>query len=295
MTAETKTSVKARFEAGDQPTQTDFENLIDSYQDAHVALSALAIASTAAGFVEFTSTSVAVMRPVGTFGRALVSANTTAIAIGRLGLSGVLTSAKTALVVAASGQETTVSFSIPSLSAQTTAASTDQIVMFDVAASSHVKVTRDAFNKLSQRIVVLERTADITAAPTWGANTSAINTGHGFQIFSAAATPTIIGSRFLVTMVAHLGASAAASFGAGIFVNAGVTALSVGLDNTSTVQVCKPIFVQYEHTAASTSTISFRARAFATADRIAINRNGSNTSFANSLLTSSFIIEEYIP
>jgi len=38
MVAETKTSVKARFQSGDEPNEQDFINLIDSYQDANSTL-----------------------------------------------------------------------------------------------------------------------------------------------------------------------------------------------------------------------------------------------------------------
>jgi len=42
MSAQTKAANKAKFQTGDVPTQTDFEDLIDSYQDADADLTAIA-------------------------------------------------------------------------------------------------------------------------------------------------------------------------------------------------------------------------------------------------------------
>jgi hypothetical protein len=49
MTAQNKTTIKTYFETGDRPTQAQFVNLIDSYQDADVTLGA--ITSATGGFI----------------------------------------------------------------------------------------------------------------------------------------------------------------------------------------------------------------------------------------------------
>lgn len=46
MTAQTKTTIKSYFETGDQPTQSQFSDFIDSYQDANILLSTITSAST---------------------------------------------------------------------------------------------------------------------------------------------------------------------------------------------------------------------------------------------------------
>jgi len=292
MTAITKASAKRYFAAGAQPTSAQFSDLIDSYQDAHAALSAIAVASTATGYVEFTATGTAIMRPVGAFGRAITSAASTAVAIGRLGLSGVLTSAKTGLVTVASGQETTVSFNIPSLTTQTSAASTDQIVFFDVAASAHLKTTRQAFNKLAQRVVVLERTADISAATLWTTTNTPTNT-IGMQVVSAAITPTVAGSIMLAKLTVQGGNSASAVVGAGIFVNADASAASIAAHNIG-AGVIATLYCEHEATAPNTSVMTFRGRVFSGADRVAFNRTGAIAAVGGGASTCSLVIEEYI-
>lgn len=67
MTAQTKTIIKSYFETGDRPTQSNFADLVDSYQDANSTLTTLASAS------------------VGTVGLQVLSATTTAEAQNSLG------------------------------------------------------------------------------------------------------------------------------------------------------------------------------------------------------------------
>lgn len=68
MTAISKTSVKAYFQTGDRPTQAEFEDLVDSYQDVNPTLTYLVTAASAATSGQFYATN-------GTGGVALVSAD----------------------------------------------------------------------------------------------------------------------------------------------------------------------------------------------------------------------------
>lgn len=73
MTAQTKTVVKTYFETGDRPTQAQFVDLIDSYQDTDVVLSTLT--SSATGIVTKSSAGGVVSRTIeGTTNEISVSA-----------------------------------------------------------------------------------------------------------------------------------------------------------------------------------------------------------------------------
>lgn len=68
MTAISKTSAKAYFQTGDRPSQAEFEDLIDSYQDVNPTLTYLVTAASAATSGQFYATN-------GTGGVVLVSAD----------------------------------------------------------------------------------------------------------------------------------------------------------------------------------------------------------------------------
>jgi hypothetical protein len=86
MTAETKVSVKQRFETGDTPTQSDFINLIDSYQDTFDILQAIGTAAQAGltGVVIIESSADATVAAIGATGKLLISVGTTASAVAHL-------------------------------------------------------------------------------------------------------------------------------------------------------------------------------------------------------------------
>jgi hypothetical protein len=85
MTAVTKASAKAYFNTGDKPTQAEFEDLIDSYQDASAVLSQIAtVAATAVGLVRVSAGEVATVS-AGTAGLQVLAAVTTAAAQQALG------------------------------------------------------------------------------------------------------------------------------------------------------------------------------------------------------------------
>lgn len=89
MAAITKASAKAYFLTGSKPTQAQFEDLIDSYQDASDHLSGLvaAVSADVSGLVYYTDASTASMVSLGSAGRALVSADTKASAVSFLAIS----------------------------------------------------------------------------------------------------------------------------------------------------------------------------------------------------------------
>lgn len=56
MTAQDKTTIKSYFQTNDRPAQSDFENLIDSYQDASPILNYIVTASPGLGYGYFLGT-----------------------------------------------------------------------------------------------------------------------------------------------------------------------------------------------------------------------------------------------
>ena len=87
MTAKTKTSVKTFFETGDKPTQAEFVHLIDSYLDYDATIQAIASAAQGGktGLVEIVATANVSGRPMGTVGKLVIAANTTAALTNLLG------------------------------------------------------------------------------------------------------------------------------------------------------------------------------------------------------------------
>lgn len=84
MTAQPKTTIKSYFQTGDRPTQAEFGDLIDSYQDANSNLTTLASASVGAvGLAVLSATTTAAAQNSlggGTVGKQLFQAATTAAA-----------------------------------------------------------------------------------------------------------------------------------------------------------------------------------------------------------------------
>jgi hypothetical protein len=87
VTASTKASVKATFASGAFPTESNFTDLIDSYQDANATLTLIAgVATTAVGLVRVSAGEV-VAASAGTLGLRLAAAQTSADATALLGFS----------------------------------------------------------------------------------------------------------------------------------------------------------------------------------------------------------------
>jgi P2-related tail formation protein len=85
MTAVTKASAKAYFNTGDKPTQAEFEDLIDSYQDASTVLTTLStVLATAGGLVRVSAGEITTVS-AGTAGLQVLAAVTTAAAQQALG------------------------------------------------------------------------------------------------------------------------------------------------------------------------------------------------------------------
>jgi hypothetical protein len=80
MAAATKTSVKSNFQTGDIPTQAQFEELIDSYQDFHDVLQAIATAAQGGGtgVVIIEGSADATTAAIGAMGKRIITAETTA-------------------------------------------------------------------------------------------------------------------------------------------------------------------------------------------------------------------------
>lgn len=89
MTAQNKTTIKSYFQTGDRPTQAQFADLIDSYQDTNTNLTTLASANLGAVGLQVLScvTSASAQSAIGgtTVGRAVFQATTTAAAQQALG------------------------------------------------------------------------------------------------------------------------------------------------------------------------------------------------------------------
>lgn len=82
MTAQNKTTIKTYFESGDKPNESQFVDLIDSYQDANDALGAIASAAQlgSKGVINVTASGSVTFASAGTVGKQLLAAETTAAA-----------------------------------------------------------------------------------------------------------------------------------------------------------------------------------------------------------------------
>jgi hypothetical protein len=96
MTAESKTQIKSYFQTSDKPTEGQFANLIDSYQDINSNLTILASAGTGAVGLQLLATSTTAQAQSiigvvsgGAVGIQLYQAATTAAAVGVLGAGAV--------------------------------------------------------------------------------------------------------------------------------------------------------------------------------------------------------------
>lgn len=91
MTVLPKQLVKNKFLTGDKPTQGDYGDLIDSYQDYSDVLNAIAVSASAGGtgIPKILSASAATLIPIGVVGEQILAAQTTAqatnIIVGSLG------------------------------------------------------------------------------------------------------------------------------------------------------------------------------------------------------------------
>lgn len=123
MTARSKSAIAAFFQTGDRPTQTEFSDLIDSYQDASDVLLALSSAAHngGIGFVQIEGSASVTVRSAGAFGVLFVGAATTAAALGQLGL-------------------TAGAVGIQLLSAITTASAQNQLVLGTASPVQHARL-----------------------------------------------------------------------------------------------------------------------------------------------------------
>lgn len=111
MTVQSKTTIKSYFQTGDRPTEAQFIDLIDSYQDTTTSLVSLSSATvgTVGRLLLSTATTAAAQQQIGggTTGRNIFQAATTAAVVSQLGATSVgtqlLQSATTAAANSALG------------------------------------------------------------------------------------------------------------------------------------------------------------------------------------------------
>lgn len=89
MTARDKSTIKTFFETGDKPTQIQFGDLIDSYQNAHTAIAAItsAVDQGGSGVVNIVSPTSVQLQTTGTVGLSILSAVTQASAQQAIGIT----------------------------------------------------------------------------------------------------------------------------------------------------------------------------------------------------------------
>lgn len=95
MAISTKTSIKSFFETGDKPTQEEFEDLIDSYQDRSLALDQIIVSAATgkSGLAFFQTTASGSIKPLGAFGELLITTETTASGSNLLGINNLIANA----------------------------------------------------------------------------------------------------------------------------------------------------------------------------------------------------------
>lgn len=88
MTVQTKAVIKSYFETGDKPNQSQFGDLIDSYQNSSQSLTAIQSAmAIGSGLINVVNASAATLTTAGTTGLAILGDNTAASARSNIGIS----------------------------------------------------------------------------------------------------------------------------------------------------------------------------------------------------------------
>lgn len=128
MTVRNKTAIKAFFETGDRPTQAQFSDMIESYQDTSYAGDAvLTLVSGATGLIEIQGSANATAYPMSVPVRNLIRASTSASAASAIG----------AVLAGATAFSTGVSGGLQSFDADTLKADTSDDLTVGYTATAH--------------------------------------------------------------------------------------------------------------------------------------------------------------
>lgn len=113
MASASKSTIKTYFQTGDKPTQAQFIDLIDSYQDVSDIATAIAsgVQGGKVGLIDVTGSAGVSFRQISSVGLALVSAGTAASARSVIG-AGTLTSVSAGNAIQASAGSTTLDISV---------------------------------------------------------------------------------------------------------------------------------------------------------------------------------------
>lgn len=248
MTVISKAAAKLLFETGDKPTQNDFRDLIDSYQDFSSFL--LAYSTAATGMFEKTSADGGTARPIGTLGQFILSYATTASVVGNLNL-----------VV---GTDVQADLAVPSQAEAEAGTATNERVWTAERVKQSIASLETAASGLVQIVNVQNGTTSTGTTTFPNDDTIPVKT-EGDEYMTLAITPTNANNILTITAVVALEGSAATNqiFSVGLFQDATTNALAaVGqAESSATTELAQNIVLIHRMTAATTSSTTFRIRA----------------------------------
>lgn len=266
MTSQTKTVIKSYFETNDKPTQAQFADLIDSYQDANTILSTLT--SSAAGIQ--------------------VKSGLTMIA------RSVVASAASLLTVEnGDGASGDINLSLP---ASLNLVSRTTLVAIATAASNDTTAASTAFVTTAKQVLQQVRTE--TGAVSTGTtqipydDSPPLNT-EGDQYMTLAITPKSATSKLLIESVANFTNSNTVNMTMALFQDAIVSALAATPYSLQAGAFVATVPLKHQMTSGTTSATTFKIRIGGGGAGTTTFNGTGGTRLYGGVNASSIVITEY--
>lgn len=292
MTAQSKTVIKSYFETGDRPTQSQFVDLIDSYQNASDLLTNIvSAATTGTGLVRVVNASAISFQAAGSAGLNVLTANVDSSARAALGLGALAILSTVTAAVIASAAVDSGRMTPTGVSAGTYAAPT---IIVDAAgritsatgggSSGIVKISTSAISSFNSGTTVIPNDDTIPQ----------ITEGNEFLTISH--QPLSSTNRLQIRFEGYLSSSLQDSITTALFQDAVSNALAAMKTASPFAGAPSTAVLEYDFPAGTTSNITFRIRCGSTSGTTYFNSDG-NTGVRKlgGVAASRITVTEYTP